>query len=164
MKNTRAKSLIPVKGKTLSPFATRLIAAAESLSPDTPRQEHGRTPEEGLDCLGLVIWLYEQAGVPLTYLDRPYSRLESTAHPRRATLRAVAIGTLHGPFRIVKAFDHHYWRDGDVVLISEPTMHLGVVANGNIYHFTDRLHVTPSDRLSPRVDKGSILRHRAVNP
>jgi cell wall-associated NlpC family hydrolase len=141
----------------------RLRDAATALWAFQPiaRQNHGRTPEKGLDCTGLVLWLYGQSGLDLYPLDLPYG--EEAQRDSRNAARAAAIAVSRGGFAQVRPFDATRLRTGDMVVIRAGlpglprTAHLGIVVDEDVYHFADKLYVTPNVRLFPLI--GRVLRH-----
>jgi cell wall-associated NlpC family hydrolase len=86
---------------------------------------HGRDPRTGLDCVGLVIWVYRQCGIDLSDLDLPYGVRECTRARSQATLQR----------RLEKRFAPVTGdlAEGDVLLLRGEA-HLAIVVKGGVWY------------------------------
>jgi hypothetical protein len=134
--------------------ATDFPAAVAALPARVPALHRGRDPRVGLDCAGLLLWVYRAAGAPFDAADRPYGRRDAL----RIDLSGVVGGT--GRFADVTAAVAGRLgdADGDVwVIDGRPAPHYGVQVGGLVYHMTDELHRTAAAALRPRVARAFRL-------
>lgn len=131
-----------------------MIEALESLG-EIPRLHRGRTPA-GMDCAGLILWVYRAVGVDLSPLDRPYSaRHAATSKGTEMMLEALASRFTDVTPSSLRCRD----RDGDVWVVQydDGRMHAGVFARGMLYHISDRLHRTAAQKMRPRLHRSFRL-------
>lgn len=130
----------------------------ESLAHPVPYVHHGRSPQ-GLDCIGLIFWVYRQIGLSIDHLDVPYS--ENDAH--RPTRVRQILRQLAKTFDRLHPFDPLL--DGDVVLIrndGKDANHLGLFMEGRLWHMSGK-SIAPIAlyRIAAHID--AAFRHRALN-
>lgn len=125
-------------------------AAVARLPRTTPRAHRGRDLS-GLDCVGLVLWVYRAAGHDLSALDLPYC---AAAEKKRAQW-GLLVSQLRRRFDPVDVFD---LRDGDVVVFHN---HLGVVCGGLVYHMgRTAVRATRLGTVRPAVSAAFRLKER----
>ena len=138
----------PHPRRHLASDSHRFRVATTRVPIDAPRRHHGRTPEEGFDCVGLVLFLYREAGHGIDELDMPYGERDARRPQRREWITA-RLATRFGTLA-----EHVRFRDGDVLLIGNTArqLHLGVVVNDLVFQMgADRVRRVPLARVAPWV-------------
>lgn len=101
--------------------------AAAAFELTIPYVAHGRDPNVGLDCAGLVFALYRAAGLAIDDLDVPYGNRD---HARGRASQLIAQG-LDKRFKRVPKTTPREVADGDVLVIGKETSnHLAVALRG----------------------------------
>jgi len=119
--------------------------AVASIPADINRVHHGRD-FDGVDCLGLVLLIYELVGRPFNDLDIPYGERD---HLRPHRFAEVA-RRLDRRFQRIEVTG--VWRDGDILMIGDLRRnHLGLYCSGMAYQMLDRLTISRADLVSPLV-------------
>lgn len=123
-----------------------------------PYLSHGRDPKTGLDCIGMVLAVYKNAGINIDDLDVPYSRRDES-RPDRATLMVnrLALGFVEIP----KTTPNNC-REGDVLVIGKnENNHLALFINGMVVEMTkNRIQTFKVIRVWEHVSR--IFRHRPI--
>lgn len=128
---------------------------------------HGRNPETGLDCCGLILAVYRLAGLPIDSLDVPYGcRDVVRPHRNRMILQQVmkefrmlgkGDGTVSWPVTVPGDC-----RDGDILLIGSVgnENHLGVVISGSLWQMAGVVGVVGGQRqvVDGRLRETSLCR------
>lgn len=129
----------------MSVIAVSFADAIRSIPDDTPRRSHGRTPEEGLDCAGLMFHVYRECGIDLSDLDVPYTESQEI------NLIAGRIPEMQILRRFEDITRKTYRRqdeDGDIwVVVATRCKHFSIFAENNVYHMADRLRCRSADRM-----------------
>jgi cell wall-associated NlpC family hydrolase len=88
----------------------------------------GRDPAIGLDCIGLAMWAYREAGVDLSDCDEAYPEIAARSDLYRDQL----VTAVQKRFGDVPLGEH---RDGDVLILRAPRQpnHLGIVIGDRCY-------------------------------
>ncbi len=129
-------------------------AAVARLPANIPWAHHGRDLRKGLDCIGLILCVYQLRGINLSDLDLPYG------------LRDYRRGHCHRLLaQILTRFDERPTgeipQDGDLLLVKVGRMpnHLAILVGRRFYHMTAQgLCIVP---LLPAVLSGSrVFRYR----
>lgn len=120
---------------------------------DVQWKHHGRSPEEGLDCAGLVLWILYQLYVDTSSLDLPYEP-DDLKNPelRERTISILESRTVD----VTKDWLCSQRKDGDVVTyihLKGSCLHLGIYASDKIYEMDDRLRIRDAKRLMPFIHR-----------
>jgi cell wall-associated NlpC family hydrolase len=121
-------------------------AALTSIRPDVPWLHHGRDPQIGLDCFGLVFAIYGAAGMPINHLDMAYGERDHL-RPKRTRL---ILSRVMQAFRMMGKGDGlTAWpvvaprdcMDGDLLLLGSPGKenHMGIAIGGQIVQMAGRV-------------------------
>ncbi len=133
-------------------LANRFAKAAEDLV-GTRFVEHGRNPDVGLDCAGLVIVAASRAGIE--FADRPYALVRGADH------YAAMIGAIEEKAELLPSREE--WQRGDILAIrfgplrNHLAVYLGRTLMVHAYRKTgvDRVVVTPLDPAHERMVKAA---------
>jgi len=119
-----------------------------SIPLNVPRTHHGRSPQEGFDCVGLPIWVYGQCGIPLDDCDFPYTRTGAARENLSGRIERQLARRLRDVTPLV-ASNHD--EDGDVWVfdVGDGLRHAGVYCGGLVYHMAEVLRRVDAFRVRP---------------
>lgn len=125
---------------------TNLIDILETIPTDVARTPHGRSPDEGLDCAGLVLWAMKQWGRDISHLDLPY-RHEDIGSKE---LQLLLLDQLrHNLIDVTEGWLAGFEKDGDIVLWRgrDGMAHVALYADRKVFEMADSLKIWQSRRV-----------------
>lgn len=133
------------------PNATDWRNALKMLPLNVARRPHGRTIEQGIDCVGLIFVMYKLVGVDLKDCDVPYGQHayrpiapgDALAKAQRDRLSRLLQSRLTMKFKRVECYDPVDVRSGDIILLGETGSenHVGIFIDGMLIQMGDKIRV-----------------------
>jgi cell wall-associated NlpC family hydrolase len=132
------------------------LYAADRLPTLLPRVHRGRNPDEGMDCLGLVLWLYKDSGHPIPFLEMPYAERDQNSPRMWDRAIKVASSMMSDASDETKAgLD----RDGDIWVFKDESggVGVGVYIDGEVLAMYDTLRRRNADSIRVYVKRSFRL-------